>query len=107
MWVSDRVRLAQLSRDAALAVIGVDGADRGPTGLFLTAGDGQQVDGVRCVASGDGGYEVSLRLRCELVPLLAVADGVRTSVRRAASAAGIALADVNVLIADVVDPERS
>lgn len=75
---SARIRLAQLAHDAALLVPGVAGMDAGPTGLFVTAGDSRRVAGVRCVAAGDGPYEVSLRLRCELVPLRALAEAVRT-----------------------------
>jgi hypothetical protein len=100
------MRLARLSRDAALNVPGVAATVSGPTGLFVTAGDQQRVEGVRCTAAnGSGAYDVSLRLCCELVPLLALGEAVRISIRRTATAAGIALAQVSVLIADVVEPE--
>jgi hypothetical protein len=101
---SDRVRLARQAHDAALQVLGVAGLEAGPLGLVLTADENQRVDGVRCVATGDGSFEVTLRLRCELVPLLELADIVKASVVRAAGSAGIAVTDVTVLIADIVDP---
>ena len=104
---SPRVRLARLAGDAALRVPGVAATDSGPTGLYVTVGGGQRVQGVRCVAAGSGDYEVSLRLCCELVPLPALGEAVRASVTRAATAAGIAVGEVNVLIADVVEPERA
>jgi hypothetical protein len=103
---SPRVRLARLACEAALRVPGVAATDSGPTGLHVTAGDGQRVQGVRCVAAGGGSYEVSLRLRCELVPLIALGEAVRVAVTRVATAAGIVPAEINVLIADVVEPER-
>lgn len=81
------------------------GLGAGSLGLVLTADENQRVDGVRCVAAGDGSYEVTVRLRCELVPLLELADVVKASVVRTALAAGIAVTDVSVLIADIVDPE--
>jgi hypothetical protein len=103
---SERVRLARLARAAALRMPGVASVDAGPTGLFFTAGGGERLDGVTCVAASGGGYDVSLRLRCELVPLHELADAVKTAVSHDASLAGIALADVSVLITDVVEPER-
>jgi hypothetical protein len=101
---SPRVRLARLSRDAALLVPGVAGTDCGPTGMWVTVGDQERVDGVRCVAAGNDDYEVSLRLRCEMVPLRELGEAVEASVVRTASAAGIGLSQVRVLIADVVEP---
>ncbi len=104
---SERVRLARLARDASLRVTGVAGADTGATGLWITTGDDQRVDGVRCVAASEGGFDVSLRLSCELVPLLSLGEAVRTAVASAASAAGIAVGTVDVLIADVAEPQRA
>ncbi len=94
--------VARLSRDAALQVSGVAGVDPGPRGLAVTADAHQRIEGVRCIA-GNGGFEVRLYLRCELVALLKLAETVRTSVIRVAAAAGIAVADVSVEIVDVVD----
>jgi hypothetical protein len=98
---SPRVRLAALAQTVALAVPGVKSADSGPARLFVTAGTGQRVDGVRCVSAGDGGYEVSLRLCCELVPLRVLAETVRAAVARAARSAAIPVTEINVFIADV------
>jgi hypothetical protein len=102
---SARVRLAALSRDTALGVPGVAATDPGPTGLFATVDSAHRVDGVRCIATGEGIYEVSLRLRCELVPLRSAAGTVRSAVWRAAATAGMALSEVNVLVSDVVEPQ--
>ena len=101
---SPRVRLAQLAHDAALGVPGVVDTDSGPARLFLTATDEHRVDGVRCISAGDGSYQVALRLRCELGPLRPLGEAVRASVAHAARSAGIAVAEINVLIADVTGP---
>jgi hypothetical protein len=98
---SPRVRMAQLAQAVALGVPGVLSTDSGPARLFVTASDRQRVDGVRCVSAVDGGYEVSLRLCCELVPLPALGEAVRAAVARAARSAGITVAEINVCIADV------
>ncbi|HLI61547.1 MAG TPA: hypothetical protein VKV21_17970 [Solirubrobacteraceae bacterium] len=98
-----RIALAALARDVALTVNGVAGLDDGPAGLFVTAGGGERIGGVRCVAAPEGGYEVSLRLVCELVPLLDLADRVRAAVTEAARAAELRLASVTITIADVVE----
>ncbi len=98
---SPRVELAALTRDVALAIEGVVGLDSGAGGLFVTAGGGVQVPGVRCVAAPEGGYDVSLRLVCRVVPLPALADGVRAAVVTAAAIAGLKLATVTITIADI------
>lgn len=99
---SERVRLARLARDAALRVPGVAGADAGPDGRFVTVGDGQRLAGVMCVAS-TGGYDVSLRLVCELVPFVELGKSVRTAVRRAT--AGFPLESVSVHVAGLTGAE--
>lgn len=98
---SERVRLARLARDAALRIPGVAGTDGGPSGRFVTVGDGQRVAGVTCVACADG-YEVALRLVCELVPLAELGERVRAAVQR--SAAGLPLESVSVHVACLVTP---
>ena len=70
------MRLARLARDAALRVPGVIGTDAGPSGVVITEGAQQRLEGVLCVATKDGGYDVTLRLVCGLVPLLALGDAV-------------------------------
>lgn len=97
--------LAALSREQALGVPGVAATDSGPAGLFATVDQLRRVDGVRCVAAGQDVYEVSLRLCCQLVPLPQAARAVRSSVLSAASNAGISVSEVNVFIADLLEPE--
>ena len=104
---SARVALARLVRDAALGVPGVVVLDYGPAGLFMTAGGGQRIPGVTCVAAGGGGYDVALRLRCALVPLLELGERVETAVRQAAAAAGLELSALTIEIVDVIDPGRA
>jgi hypothetical protein len=99
---SERVHLARLARDAALRVAGVAGTDIGPLGAFVTgAGDGERVEGVICVAVKGGGYDVSLRLVCGLVPLHPLGERVRTAVNRAAAIAGVKLERVSVHFAEL------
>ncbi len=96
---SERFRLARLARDTALRVPGVVGTDTGSMGLFVTVGGGERLEGVICAATKDGGYEVSLRLVCELVPLLALGERVKAALRQTARATGIALESVSVHVA--------
>ena len=103
---SERFRLARLAHDAALRVPGVADTDTGPMGRFVTVGGGERLDGVTCVAA-EGGFDVSLRLVCELVPLPELLTNVKAAVQRAALAAGIPVADLNVFVADVVEPGRA
>lgn len=100
---SERVRLALLARGAALSVPGVVSADAGPTGLFTTAGGDEPVEGVMCVAAPEGGYDVSLRLACLLVPLPALGQRVQSAVEAVGRRAGISVASVSVYIAEVID----
>ncbi|HTU29723.1 MAG TPA: hypothetical protein VMF07_10100 [Solirubrobacteraceae bacterium] len=100
---SPRLVLAALVHDTALAVDGVVALDTGPGGLFVTAGGGERVPGVRCLAAPEGGYDVSLRLVCRLVPLPALAERVRAAVVTAATSAGLNAETVTITVADVVD----
>ncbi len=100
---SDRVRLARAARDAALRVPGVVGTDAGPLGAFLTAaGDGERLEGVVCIASSSGAYDVSLRLSCGLVPLQPLSERVRAAVGLAAARTGVELASVSVHFASLL-----
>lgn len=101
---SPRVQLAALARAAALGTSGVVTLDEGLAGLFVTASSGERVGGVRCLAAPEGGYDLSLRLACELVALPPLAERVRSAVRRTAAAAGFVVQSVTIEIADVVDP---
>jgi pimeloyl-ACP methyl ester carboxylesterase len=99
---SERVRLARATRDAALRVPGVVGADAGALGGFMTAaGDGERLEGVTCVAAPGGGYDVSLRLVCDLVALQPLGERVRAAAGKAAAKAGITLGSVSVHVAEI------
>lgn len=103
---SERFGLARLAREATLRVPGVVRTDPGPTGLFVTVGGGERLEGVRCVATKEGGYEISLRLVCALVPLPQLGDRVKAAVLSTAAKAGIALESVSVHVAAVAGPEE-
>jgi hypothetical protein len=96
-----------MARDVAMRTRGVVRTDVGPGGLFVSVGDGQRVDGVTCVASTDGGYEISLRLVCALMPLEPIAEQVRTVVGAKAAMAGIQVTRVDVQVVDVAGPVPS
>jgi hypothetical protein len=100
---SERVILARLARIAALQVPGVLATDRGPAGLCFTASGGERVEGVTCVATPSGGYDVSLCLVCQLVALHALGGQVSVALRRAASVAGITVDAVQVHVVDIKD----
>lgn len=100
---SPRIALAALARDVALMVDGVVALDDGPAGLFVTAGGGERVGGVRALAAPEGGYDLSLRLVCALVPLHPVAERVRAAIVEAARAAELDLATVTITVADVTE----
>ena len=101
---SDRLRIATLARDAALTVAGVDGLDAGPARTFVTAGAGEVVGGVNCVAAPEGGYDVSLQLVCEIVPLHPLADRVRDAIAAATAEEQLVAQTVTIRITDVVEP---
>jgi len=98
---SERVRLTRAARAVALGTSGVVGMDAGPMGLLVTEGGGERLEGVLCVATRHGGYEVSVGLVCELVPLLALGERIKSGVGRAAATAGIALESVSVHVAEI------
>lgn len=100
---SERFRLARLARDAALRIPAVTGTDTGPIGTFLTVGGGERVEGVLCIATKDGGYEVSMQLTCLPVPLEALGEQIRAAVTRSAQLAKIPLERVNVHIAGLTE----
>jgi hypothetical protein len=101
---SPRLRLARLARHAALGVPGVIGTDSGPGGIFVTVSGDERVEGVRCVATKGGGYEVSLQLICALVPLPALSDRVKATVASMAARARLPLTSVSVHIVAVDEP---
>jgi hypothetical protein len=102
---SPRLRLARLARDAALRDAGVVALDAGVDGRFAVVSGDERIDGVLCVATTDGGYDLELRLVCALVPLIPLGERVRTKLRETAAAAELPLATVSVHIAAVAAPE--
>jgi hypothetical protein len=102
---SDRLRLATLARDTALTVPGVHALDPGPARAFVTAGAGEIVGGVNCVVAPQGGFDLSLQLVCELVPLHPLGDRVRAAIEAAASDEQLIAQTVTIRITDVVAPQ--
>jgi hypothetical protein len=102
---SERVRLAILAHAVALRVPGVVGTDSGTAGFHATLAGGQRLEGVRCVASAEHGYEVSLRLICALVPLPSLAAIVRSRVLAAATRAGLPVDAVSIQIVGLAGPD--
>ena len=101
---SERVRLARVALSAALAVPGVVRGDAGPMHAHATPVlESEPLRGILCVATADGGYEVSFRLVAELVSLHLLAQRVGERVRAGAKVAGLAqlLRTVNVHFADL------
>ena len=105
---SERVHLARLALDAALRVDGVVSSHAGPQGTRVTADREERLAGVMATALAGGGYGVELHLVTEVVPLLSLADRIRSSVERAAAAAGLAdvLGPVDITIEDVETPNE-
>lgn len=101
---SVRFRLAHVARLTALGTPGVVDLDAGPEGRFATVDGAQRLDGVMCVAVGEAGYEVSLRLVCGLIPLTALAQSVRSRLTAAAAGIGLPLAVVHVHVVNVREP---
>lgn len=104
--VSDRVRLARLALAAATGVEGVEGGVLDPAGVYAVGDGAVRLDGVAAAAVAGRGYDITLRLRCTLVPLHETADAVRRAVAAAAAAAGLEakLGSVSVIVAEVVEP---
>lgn len=106
---SPRVRLAQVSLEAARAVAGVVGTDAGPQGLWVTADPAAGLlRGVSVIAQADGRYSVDLCLVAGLVPLMALSEEVKTKVRDRVALAGLAaeLGTINVEFAAVLTREE-
>lgn len=105
--VSPRLRLARLARDTALAVPGVVRMDAGPDGVFTVVSGRERVDGVLCVATAEDGFDLSLRLVCGLVPLPALGERVRATVRARAAAAGLEAVSVAVHVSEIATPTEA
>ena len=99
---SERLRIAGMAHATALGIRGVRRTDPGSAGEFATVENSGRVAGVMCAAAAGGGYDASLRLVCELVPLHELCEQVRTAVKERASSAGLNLRRVDVHVTDVV-----
>ena len=104
---SDRVRVAQIARKAALQTPGVVDLDSGTAGAFATVGGGIRIAGVTSAAAPEGGYDVVLRLVCEVVTLQPLAERVRLAVQTAARREQLELASVTIEIVDVREFEAA
>lgn len=104
---SDRVRLARAALAAALGVPGVLAGDAGTSGAVATeTASGERLPGVTCVAAAPGGYDISLRLVCDLVSLHPLGERIRTAVLRSATVAGITAQRVSVHFSDLATTEE-
>ena len=101
---SDRVRTAQIARETTLAMADVVDLDSGPGGRFATVGGGTRIAGVTSVVAPEGGYDVSLRLVCEMVALSPLTDRVRAAIHAAAVDAGLMVASVTILVVEIAEP---
>ena len=85
------------------------GTDSGPSGVRVTADPASgRLIGVLATAQSDGRYAVDLSLVADMVPLPALAEGVRARVRKRVDGEqlGDALGAVNVEFASVVTAEE-
>lgn len=100
-----RSRLARVALEAATALPEVAGGVRGRQRIWTTADAGEILEGVVATARPDGRFDVGLHLvaRWPFGSLLAVADQVRTRVRRAAARVGLdgILGQITVAFEDV------
>ena len=103
---TDRVRLARLALDSALAEAGVAGPDAGPLGLRMTQGGGERVPGITAAITPDGRYELSMHLIGRLEPLRPLSESIRTATLAAARGAGLGerLGPVNIRWEAVAEP---
>jgi hypothetical protein len=100
--VSERLALAHLARDAALATRGVASLDPRPP-MAATAAGAERVDGVVCLAVPGGRYEITLYVVARPVPLEQLGEQLQERIRRSVEAHGVvdALGPVNVVVTDV------
>ncbi len=98
---SDRMRLTRAARDATLRVPGVRATDPGAVGLYVTAAGGEQFEGIICAAANDGGYDISVRLIADLVPLPDLSERIADAVARAAARVGVPCSSVSVHFSDL------
>ena len=100
---TDRVRLARLALDAALAVDGVEAGTDGRVKLWVTVDQGQRYPGVMASVLPDGTHSVGLHLVVAPVPLRPLAEAIRERVRVDVEAAGLAerLGPVDIAFEDL------
>jgi len=105
---SDRVRLARVALESALAVPGVVRGEAGVGVARVTADGPGLLVGVSAIAQADGRFAIDLRLIARLVPLWPLADHVRAGVQAAAARAGMAalLGSVDVEFAGMLTAEE-
>ena len=103
---SDRVRLARLALDAALATDGVDGGTDGPVRMWVTVEQGQRYPGVTAYVTADGTHDVGLHLVVEPVPLHPLAEAIRSRAEADVAAAGLAgrLGSIDIAFEDLASP---
>ena len=103
---SDRVRLARLAFDAALATAGVDAGTDGPVRMWVTVDQGQRYPGVTASVTADGTHEVALHLVVDPVPLHPLAAAIRSRAEADVAAAGLAgqLGSIDIAFEDLASP---
>jgi hypothetical protein len=101
---SARVRLTRAAREAALRVPGVASTDTGPMGLYVTAADGERLEGIICAASNDGGYDISVRLIAGVVSLPELSERITAAITRAAARVDVPCSSVSIHFADLLVP---
>ncbi|MDQ2894407.1 MAG: hypothetical protein M3Y09_01970 [Actinomycetota bacterium] len=75
--------------------------------MFVTVDGGKRLEGVLCVVTKDGHYEVTLRLICRLVPLRELSEQVKAAVRRTADVSGLPVESVSVHVAELANGEEA
>ena len=105
---STAARLARLARETTLGVEGVAATSAGVVGLRGTPDRGEIISGVVATALREG-YELSLYLVAEVVPLHALADRVREAVRARVTAElpGLTLGPISVAFEDIAEPSSA
>ena len=102
---STAARVARLVREAALAVEGVAATSAGRLGRKGTPDRGEVIPGVVATALREG-YELSLHVVAEPVPLYALADRLRAEVRArvAAGLPEVTVGPISIAFEDVAEP---
>jgi hypothetical protein len=99
---ADRLEVARIAAAATLSVDDVVALVPGRGGIWSTTWADGSVLGVLCVADGAGAWDVRVHVIALWVPLAVLSAAVRVAVLDGLEAAGVAVARVDVVIADVV-----